>query len=58
MSQPNGCVSPRPCSTPPLDTSSSTQKEPHRKKFDVEMLGLSWDNLDAMHFFVFPGKEL
>ena len=58
VSQPNGGVaSPGLSPTPPLDGSTSSgQKEPHRKKFDVESLGLSWDNLDAMHFFVFPGK--
>jgi hypothetical protein len=56
-SQPNGGVaSPGLSPTPPFDPSAfSGQKEPHRKKFDVESLGLSWDNLDAMHFFVFPG---
>ena len=56
-SQPNGGVaSPGLSPTPPLDVSTSSG--PHRKKFDVESLGLSWDNLDAMHFFVFPGKLL
>ena len=58
-SQQNGALSPGSGPVPPLDTStSSVQKEPHRKKFDVEQLGLSWDAVDTMHFFVFPGNGL
>lgn len=30
----------------------------HKKKFNVEDFGLSWDNIETMHFFIFPGTKL
>ena len=27
----------------------------HKKKFDIEDFGLTWDSMQAMHFFLFPG---
>ena len=27
----------------------------HKKKFNMEDFGLTWDSIQAMHFFLFPG---
>ncbi len=30
----------------------------HKKKFNMEDFGLTWDSIQAMHFFLFPGVSL
>ena len=34
---------------------SSLPSGGHKKKFNVEDFGLSWDNIETMHFFIFQG---
>ena len=58
------CISPPPL--PPLHPSTphSSADETgilppvssHSKKFNVENLGLSWETVESMHFFFFPGE--
>ena len=41
--------SPQKCNEEPVPSGA------HRKNFNVEEFGLSWETIETMHFFIFPG---
>ncbi len=59
-----GQVYPERSSSPPPTTSPTPSQAAeeiapvsHSKRFNVEDLGLSWDTVETLHWFIFPGKQ-
>lgn len=45
-----------PCSPQGICGEDSIPSGGHKKNFNVEEFGLSWETIETMHFFIFPGE--
>lgn len=51
--------SPSPTGTSAADpTSEDSVSAKHSKRFNVEELGLTWETVETVHWFMFPGEHM